>query len=84
MHSSQIVTSNMMDYECLDSHHSLDTLKEGLGFLLNRYVENKSKTLALKIVTQLEMILSHHDNPDFPSDRCALYRLIRYWRVKST
>ena len=61
---------------------SLDSLKDGLSFLLDRYFKHQNKTVATKIVKQLEMILRHHDASDFPADRCSFYRLIRYWRAK--
>lgn len=62
---------------------STDSLKEGLGFLLSRYLESQSGVVAKKIVQQLEKLLHHSDCIGFPNDRCTYYKLLHYWRAKS-
>ena len=74
----------MISNDGFEISESLETLKEGLSFLLSRYIEHKNKKVASKIVKQLELILRHHDNKDFPLDRCSFYRLIRFWRLQSS
>lgn len=69
--------------ETLDTCVSFNQAKEGLTFLIKRYTEDQNKSVAAKIAFQLEMILKHHSDKDFPPDRCAFYRLIRFWRMKS-
>ena len=76
-------TSKTTKADALDINDSLEGLRDGLAFLLNRYMKHQSKTVASKIVKQLEMMLSHHDCIEFPTDRCSFYHLLRYWRAKS-
>jgi|TARA_R110000850_G_scaffold120802_4_gene238482 hypothetical protein len=61
---------------------SPQALKEGLGFLLNRYIDNHSSAIANKIVVQIEKLLLHADCVGFPNERCTYYRLLNYWRAK--
>tara|TARA_R110001592_G_scaffold60360_1_gene183451 strand:- start:5161 stop:5424 length:264 start_codon:yes stop_codon:yes gene_type:complete len=61
---------------------SPECLKEGLGFLLNRYLENQSRMIAKKIVIQLEKLLQHSDCIGFPNERCIYYRLLKHWQAK--
>tara|TARA_R110002167_G_scaffold274657_1_gene480730 strand:+ start:765 stop:1028 length:264 start_codon:yes stop_codon:yes gene_type:complete len=61
---------------------SPEIIKEGLSFLLNRYIENQNRVLANKIVLQIEKLLVHADCIGFPNERCTYYRLLNYWRAK--
>jgi hypothetical protein len=63
-------------------NESPESIKEGLGFLLNRYIENHSQVVAHKIVQQLEKLLQHSDCIGFPNERCTYYRLLNYWRAR--
>ena len=56
-------TAEMLEEEV----ESPKVLKEGLGFLLNRYLESQSKILAKKIVVQIEKLLLHADCIGFPN-----------------
>ena len=65
-----------------DPVDSPEALKASLGFLLSRYLENQSQSIAKKIVEQLERLLKHSDCIGYPNDRCTYYRLLKYWRAK--
>lgn len=75
---------NQNSTDILEMTDSFESLKEGLKFLINRYLQHQTPIVASKIVKQLEKILNHHDCSDFPEDRCSFYRLIRHWRAKCT
>lgn len=78
------LNANIISNDAFEASQSLESLKEGLKFLLSRYMKHKDRQIASKIVVQLELIMNYHDHQDFPSDRCAFYRLIRYWRLQSS
>lgn len=78
------LNANIISNDVFEASQSLESLKEGLKFLLSRYMKHKDRQIASKIVVQLELIMNYHDHQDFPSDRCAFYRLIRYWRLQSS
>ena len=74
--------TNDIEDQNIHNEADLETLKSGLNFLFNRYLEHQSKATASKIVQQLVMILKHDSGADFSADRCTFYRLIQHWRAK--
>ena len=82
MNHYEALSINQNNTETIEMTDSFESLKEGLKFLINRYLQHQTPIVASKIVKQLEKILKHHDCSDFPDDRCSFYRLIRHWRAK--
>jgi hypothetical protein len=62
------------------AHDSADSIKQHIGNLIRRYVENRSATIALSIVQHIEALCAHPGFNDTGRDRCAYLRLRAHWR----
>lgn len=77
-----MMESSEIDNQTEIQEESPELIKEGLAFLLSRYMESQSQLVAKKIVTQLEKLLIYTSDIGFKQDRCAYYKLLKHWRAK--
>ena len=56
-------------------------IEKRLGFMIRRYLSKPTKSLAQKVVKQLEDLLRHPDCIGYPDDRCGYKKMLQQWRA---
>jgi hypothetical protein len=62
---------------------SPDLVELRLSLLIQRYLKEQNKALALSVVKQLEALLRHPACIGYPNHRCSYKKMLQHWKALS-